>query len=70
MNKIDVSLNNSEYFKLAIGKRITKKQLHEKNHGTIPVISASRFARFSLGIEIYESEEWNHHHDSQDDDEP
>lgn len=40
MNKIDVSLNNSEYFKLAIGKRITKKQLHEKNHGTIPVISA------------------------------
>jgi len=29
-----------------------------------------RFARFSLGIEICESEEWNHHHDSQDDDEP
>lgn len=29
MNKIDVSLNNSEYFKLAIGKRITKKQFQE-----------------------------------------
>ena len=28
------------------------------------------FARLSLGIEIRESEEWNHHHDSQDDDEP
>ena len=29
-----------------------------------------RLARLSLGIEIGESEEWNHHHDSQDDDEP
>ena len=29
-----------------------------------------RLARFSLGVEIRESEEWNHHHDSQDDDEP